>query len=166
MEETVLSVAQELLSKLGLDASGFSVRKEDDQRQIFYLTMQSQDSRLLIGPRGQTLATLEYVLGLIVERKLASRAVVHVEVNDYRASQDAKLFSYVDEKVKDVLRAGGKIALRPMTSYERKKVHSYVGDKQVEGLRTVSQDDPTGRTLYVTFEGKVALAIDMDSAGI
>lgn len=166
MEETVLSVTQELLAKLGLQASGVTVRKEDDQRQIFYVTLQSPDSRLLIGPRGMTLATVEYILGLIVERRLASRTVLHVEVNDYRASQDAKLFAYVDDKVKEVVRTGGKLALRPMTSYERKKVHAYVGDKKIEGLRTVSQDEPTGRVLYVSFEGKASLGIDMDSVGI
>lgn len=166
MEETVLSVAQELFTKLGLEATDFKIRKEDDQRKIFYLSLQSSDSRLLIGPQGRTLSVLEYFLGMLVERRLESRASVHVEVNDYRASQDARLFAYIESKITEVMRIGSRVALRQMTSYERKKVHAYVGDKKIEGLRTVSQDDPLGRTMYLSYEGKAALSIDLDSTGI
>ncbi len=167
MEKAVLETARELISLMGIETTGLDVRKEDDKRHIFYLTILSPDSKLLIGPRGQTLAALEHFLGLISERAIGDgRVAVHVEVNDYRASQDARLYEYVEERIKDVMRTGVTTALRPMTSYERKKVHAYVGDKAIAGLSSASQDGPGGRTLHLSYAGKRDIGIDLDAAGI
>ena len=175
MEDTVLTVANELLSRLGLDVQDLSVVPDGDAPATFRVALRSADSKILIGPRGHTLDALEHLLGLAAERRAGTRLRVHVEVNDYRAAQDVRLLAYADDQVEAVRRTGGTLVLRPMSSYERKKVHAHVSAKGIPGLSTSSQDTPQGRLMHLAYDAPSAVlsppspaatAIDLESAGI
>jgi predicted RNA-binding protein Jag len=51
---------------------------------------------------------------------------IHIEVNDYLEKKDAKLISFIQNKIEQIEISGKEIILPFFSSYERKKVHSYV----------------------------------------
>jgi len=87
------------------------------------LDVSGDDLGILIGRRGDTLASLQYVVNLIVGRKLKTKIAVGVDVEGYRRRREQSLKSlalHMAERVK----AGGQTAtLEPMPPNERRIVH-------------------------------------------
>ena len=96
----------------------------------------------------------------------------HIDITFFILNLDRelfKLYSYVERKIADVMRTGSEDTFGPLTGYERKKVHAYVGDKGIEWLRTFSQDGENGeRILHIAFDGEIDVseAIDLDAVEI
>jgi spoIIIJ-associated protein len=92
------------------------------------LDIDGDDLGLLIGRRGQTLATLQYMVSLIVSRRFRSNARVLIDVAGYRQRHEEELKNLalrIAEIVKSSRRA---ITLEPMSPIERRVVHLALRD--------------------------------------
>ncbi|MDR1776702.1 MAG: Jag N-terminal domain-containing protein [Desulfovibrio sp.] len=82
-----------------------------------------QDSGLLIGREGQTLAALQYLLTRIVSRRLDAAVRVQVDAGDYRQKQEDKLREMALALAERARRSGRGVSTRPLSSYHRRIVH-------------------------------------------
>jgi spoIIIJ-associated protein len=83
-----------------------------------------EDARMLIGKDGQNLRAFEHIIRTFCARNaIASRSVV-VDVNDYRRARAAELVSSIHAVAQRVRETRRSEALDPMTSYERRVVHT------------------------------------------
>ena len=75
----------------------------------------------------------------MIEKITGDYVHVHLEVNDYVKSREEKMYRFLDSKVALVMSTGKPSQIPNLSSYDRKKAHSYISDKAIVGLSTHSE---------------------------
>ncbi len=97
------------------------------------LDIEGDDLGLLIGRRGETLASLQYLLNLMVGRKLTEHATFTVDVEGYRRRRETQLNSLARRMADQVRRTRRPVTLEPMPPNERRIIHlTLAEDHEVE----------------------------------
>jgi len=96
--------------------------------------------RYLIGKSGQTLHALEHVTRLMWSRKTGEHANLIVDVNDYRREQATKLAQVAHDAATRVRSSGRSEALEPMSSAERRIVHTELATYNDIVTESIGQD--------------------------
>ncbi|WP_322822419.1 RNA-binding cell elongation regulator Jag/EloR [Chloroflexus sp.] len=78
---------------------------------------------LLIGRRGETLRSLQFLLNLLVSRRVQKWPQLVVDVGNYRQRRQESLESLARRMAERVRQTGRPIMLEPMAAYERRIVH-------------------------------------------
>lgn len=118
---------EKLLFLMNIPAT-VQLREEDQAPFSATLDIDGEELGLLIGRRGQTLATLQYMVSLIVSRKLKSGVRINIDVAGYKQRRQEELHDLalrIAELVKSTRRA---ITLEPMPPSERRIVHLALRD--------------------------------------
>lgn len=107
----------------------------------FRVAVQSDDNgRLLIGKNGQNLKALEHVVRMMWLRRYPNCGTVAVDVNGYRAEKTQELVKSVHAAAVRVQQTRRSEALEPMTSYERRVVHTELAAYSDLATESVGQD--------------------------
>jgi len=111
------------------------------------LDVEGDDLGLLIGRRGQTLASLQYLVNLIVSKQTNRRVAFAVDVDGYRRRREEALVGLAKRTASRVRTTGRSVTLEPMPPNERRIVHLAL------------QDDPAVVTVSIGEgeAGKVAI---------
>jgi spoIIIJ-associated protein len=103
---------------------------------------------LLIGKRGQTLNSLQYLTQLVTNRYAKQYVSVTVDAEDYRKRRNETLIQLAERMANKAMRTGKEVALEPMPSYERKVIHTaLMGYKKI---KTTSSGTEPYRHLVIT----------------
>ena len=86
------------------------------------------DLSQLVGQRGEVLDALQELTRLAVYRETGERSRLMLDVSGYRAGQRARLVELAQESVAQVQESGERVALDPMSPFERKVVHDAVAE--------------------------------------
>jgi spoIIIJ-associated protein len=113
-----------MLGYLGFVAEIQELETENGrQLQVF-----TAESDVLIGPEGETLEDLQYLLNRILHANDRNAPRVQVDIAHWRAMRDDKLRQRV-RQVADTVRISGRpVKLEPMNSYDRRIVHNTLKD--------------------------------------
>jgi spoIIIJ-associated protein len=125
--DVVSRVAEILDTLLGLMGVQSKVEVLSEELPLG-LNINGDDLGILIGRRGQTLAALEYVIKLIVVRRLKTWVPLTVDVGGYKKQRRdslQKLALYLAEQVKSRRRA---MPMEPMPADERRIIHLALAD--------------------------------------
>jgi len=122
-----VEVLEKLLELMGVDAT-VRVREPEtpgDGAAIVktVLDISGDDLGILIGRRGDTLASLQYLVNLIVGRKLKAKAGFGVDVAGYRRRREQSLRSLALHMAERVRTTKQMMTLEPMPPNERRIVH-------------------------------------------
>lgn len=119
---------EELLERMAIDADVIyrGGRGEDDSPIL--LDVVGDDLAILIGRRGETLSSLQFLVNLMVGKRLDSWVRVVVDVEGYRARREESLRSLATRMAERVRRTGQATALEPMPPNERRIVHMTLQD--------------------------------------
>lgn len=98
-----------------------------------------EDSGLLIGREGQTLASLQYLTSRIVSQGMGAAVRVHLDAGEYRLRQDEKLRELALALAEKVRATGKSCSTRPLSSYHRRIIHMTLQD--TEDIQTRSSGD-------------------------
>lgn len=116
---------QALLEAMGIDADVTVEQSvgdgEDDDAYI--LQVRGEQLNALIGRKGQTLASLQYITRLIASRDLQRRARFVVDVGEYKAQRAIKLYQLANRMANQAVERGRTVKLEPMPPHERRIVH-------------------------------------------
>lgn len=82
-----------------------------------------EDSGLLIGREGITLAALQYILSRVVSCKMNASVRVQLDAGDYRRHQEDKLREMAQGLAERARQTGRSYSTRPLSSYHRRIVH-------------------------------------------
>lgn len=88
------------------------------------LTMSGEKIALLIGKRGQTLNSLQFLTQLVMNRYSDQYSTVVLDAEDYRQRRNDTLIQLAERLAQKAVRTGQTVALEPMPSYERKVIHT------------------------------------------
>lgn len=117
------------------------LREEDEAPFSATLDIEGEELGLLIGRRGQTLTTLQYIVNLIVSRKLKSGVRINLDVAGYKQRRQEELHNLalrIAELVKSTRRA---ITLEPMSPSERRVVHLALRDDPEVITQSVGEEE-------------------------
>ncbi|MBN8208873.1 protein jag [Bacillus sp. NTK071] len=143
MEQTS-TFLQEVISNMGVEAR-IEGRRED---RDLYFTLSGEKIAILIGKRGQTLNSLQYLTNLAANRFSDRFVRVVLDAENYRERREETLKKLADRLADKAMVTKRDIQLEPMPSLERKVIHLYLKDKK--GISTHSDgNDPHRRVVIV-----------------
>ena len=111
------------------------------------VAFEGEDMGILIGKRGQTLDSLQYLTSLVVNKGKADYIRVKLDTEDYRRRRKETLENLARGIAYKVKKTRKPVVLEPMNPYERRIIHSALqGNKLVE---TVSEGEEPYRHVVV-----------------
>ena len=119
-DHEVLTFLKDITEKMGLNLN-FNAKAGDG---IVYLEMNGQDSRTVIGKRGQTLDAIQYLTSLVVNKDKDKYVKVVVDAENYRAKRQKTLEQLANRLAAKVVKTKKYVRLEPMNPYERKVIHA------------------------------------------
>ncbi|MDO8557686.1 MAG: R3H domain-containing nucleic acid-binding protein [bacterium] len=122
-QETLRKTAEALLRLMGFFDISVSLRQNAPDEPLT-VAVSTDNAGMLIGEQGTNLRAFEYVTKLIVRRMLPEGPRFIIDINNYREERVTELRSYAREVASKVAREGQQIELEPMSSYERRIIHS------------------------------------------
>lgn len=145
-----IEIAENFLSKV-LNSMNISsvnvVKKEGDSLIVDIKDISSTDMGIIIGKRGNTLDSIQYLLSLVINKNRDNYIKVVVDAEGYRAKREETLIRLANkmaEKAKYVKRP---IKLEPMNPYERRIIHSAL--QNIPGITTYSEGDEPYRRVVI-----------------
>ncbi|MDU7115694.1 MAG: RNA-binding cell elongation regulator Jag/EloR, partial [Peptoniphilus harei] len=107
---------------------------------------------ILIGKRGVTLDSIQYILNLLVNKKSSRYIRVNLDSSGYREKRKETLINLANKMANKVTKTGRSVKLEPMNSYERKIIHTALQD--YEGVLTHSEGKDPFRKVVIQKERK------------
>ncbi len=98
--------------------------KYNDADKALDIDMRGEEIGILIGKRGQTLDSLQYLVSLVVNRGQADYIRVKLDTENYRQRRKETLENLAKNIAYKVKRTKRPVSLEPMNPYERRIIHS------------------------------------------
>lgn len=123
-----------------------------DEEGALSIEMKGDNMGILIGKRGQTLDSLQYLTNRVANKMQAGYVRVKLDTEDYRERRKETLENLARNIAHKVKRTRKPVTLEPMNPYERRIIHSALqGDKNVT---THSEGEEPYRRVVVTLVRK------------
>jgi spoIIIJ-associated protein len=113
-----------------------------------HLIMTGEKIALLIGKRGQTLNSLQYLTQLVLNRFSNQYLTVILDAEDYRKRRNETLVQLAHRLAQKALKSGKDVTLEPMPSYERKVIHAALSDNR--RVKTFSDGSEPHRYIVIS----------------
>jgi spoIIIJ-associated protein len=120
--------------------------KQDGKHILFTLT--GEKIALLIGKRGQTLNSLQYLTQLVLNRYSDQYLTVILDAEDYRKRRNDTLVQLAWRLSQKAIKTGKNVTLEPMPSYERKVIHTALAENK--RVKTYSDGSEPHRFIVIS----------------
>ena len=124
--------------------------KYDAADKSMDIDLSGDEMGLLIGKRGQTLDSLQYLVSLVINKDCADYIRVKVDTENYRERRKETLENLAKNIAYKVKRTKRSFSLEPMNPYERRIIHSALQDDRY--VTTHSEGDEPFRRVVVTLK--------------
>jgi len=144
--ETARDVLASLLTKMGLEAE--VIAQENEER--ITLEVKGPEGALVIGKKGQTLDSLQYLVNKIVAKGRAEGEEgkpIQVDTEGYRGRRAEALVELAKKLAEKAIRTGKPVAADAMSAADRRVIHVALAD--AEGVTTHSEGEGIYRHLVV-----------------
>lgn len=136
-----------VMSAMGINASNH-IEKNGDVLKIDINDIDPVDMGILIGKRGNTLDSIQYLLSLAVNKKRPNYMKVVVDSEGYRAKREETLIRLANKMAEKVKYSKRPVKLEPMNPYERRVIHSTL--QNIQGVVTYSEGEEPYRRVVIT----------------
>lgn len=124
----------------------------DKDTDCLEVDFEGEDMGILIGKRGQTLDSLQYLTSLVVNKEQEDYVRVKLDTENYRSRRKDTLENLARNIAYKVRKTRKAVVLEPMNPYERRIIHSALqGNKFVE---TYSEGNEPYRHVVVVYKGR------------
>lgn len=142
--QTAIKYLTDVLHALGLENFTITPIK---RRGNVVLDISGEKLGAVIGKRGETLDSLQYLTILASNRTEESFCKISLDCNGYRDKRNEALVALAKKTSAKVIKQGRKIALEPMNPYERRIIHSCVSE--IEGVSSRSSGTEPYRRVVI-----------------
>lgn len=125
------------------------VKYEEDERTMS-IELKGDEMGVLIGKRGQTLDSLQYLVSLVVNKDVEEYIRVKVDTENYRQRRRETLENLARNIAYKVKRTKRSVSLEPMNPYERRIIHSALQNDRY--VTTHSEGEEPFRRVVVTLK--------------
>ncbi|MFT8321812.1 MAG: RNA-binding cell elongation regulator Jag/EloR [Bacillus sp. (in: firmicutes)] len=134
----------DVCSKMGVTVD--IALKQEGKNILFQLS--GEKIALLIGKRGQTLNSLQYLTQLVINRESTKYYNVKLDAEGYRLRRKESLIHLAERMANKAKRINKELSLEPMPSEERKIIHSAL--VHVKGIKTFSSGEHENRHIIIS----------------
>ena len=150
-EQSAAALASATVGRI-LEAAGVNVTRtlrsaHDPESGGPVIDLAGEDSGLLIGRRGQTLQALQFLVTLIVRKRLGDDVRVVLDVENYRQRRENSLRDMAAKVASRVAQTNRSITLEPMSPADRRIIHTSLS--QHPGVRTESAGEGENRKVTI-----------------
>ncbi len=143
-EEVAQSILEKLLEYFEIDGK-VNARTmpavEGQEEATISLDIQGEDLGILIGRRGQTLSALQYIVRLIVSRKIDNWVPIVIDVEGYKQRRARALQSFAIDMADRVKARRAPFTLEPMPPHERRIIHIALANNNHVTTESIGQGD-------------------------
>ena len=130
VEDKAKDFLKDVLASMGITATVEA--KYSEEEKTLEVVLNGEDMGVLIGKRGQTLDSLQYLVSLVVNKGTSEYIRVKVDTENYRERRKLTLENLAKNIAFKVKRTKRSVSLEPMNPYERRIIHSALqNDKYV-----------------------------------
>ena len=122
----------------------------NEEEHIIEVELKGDDMGILIGKRGQTLDSLQYLTNLAINKHSDEYYKVKIDTEDYRKSRKETLENLAKNIAYKVKRTKRPVSLEPMNPFERRIIHSALQNDRY--VTTHSEGDEPYRHVVVTLK--------------
>lgn len=134
--ETAKKFLEDIFGAMNLDVS-IAARLEGDTVKI---NLEGDNMGIVIGKRGDTLDSLQYLASLVVNRRSGEYIKISIDTENYREKREDALLALSDRLAAKVEKSGRKFTLEPMNPYERRIIHSNLQDNPAVTTYSIGQE--------------------------
>ena len=135
---------EDMLSFFGLNVDVYATSEDDE---VIELSVPSTHlNGFLIGNRGETMRSLQYLTSMALKSKEFEMNRVNVDIADYKRQRAHRLEEKAEAWRKEVQESGQEKALPPMNSADRRTIHKLASDY---GLSTESEGEGRDRHIVI-----------------
>ena len=148
VEYAAKSFLDKVFKAMNIDARAEVTYEQDDENVI--INVVGNDMGVLIGKRGQTLDSLQYLTSLVINKNNNGYLKVKLDTENYRERRKETLENLAKNIAMKVKKTHKTVSLEPMNPYERRIIHSALqNDKFVE---THSEGEEPFRKVVITLK--------------
>ncbi|ACB86477.1 RNA-binding cell elongation regulator Jag/EloR [Natranaerobius thermophilus] len=130
-----------------------TVELKAQANQEIHLEIKGKNLGVIIGKRGQTLDSLQFLTNLYLNQKMqGSNHYIILDAENYRDKRKKTLQKLAENLASKVKRTGKKVMLEPMNRYERKIIHTSLQDH--DGITTFSEGTEPNRKVVIKLQEK------------
>ena len=155
--EQILAVTrdflQDVLNHMGLKATveaGFQEPAQEGELPTYYLNIAGDDLGILIGRRGETLASIQYLVRLVANRHTHRWMNIEVDVQHYKRRRERTLQALAERMADKAVREQRTVMLEAMPPRERRIVHLALRDREDVYTESVGEGDNRKVTIIPT----------------
>lgn len=148
--ETCRKFVQDVLEAMHME--DVQVTASVDEEGALAINMDGKDMGILIGKRGQTLDSLQYLTNRVANKMQSGYVRVKLDTEDYRRRRKETLENLARNIASKVKRTRRTVALEPMNPYERRIIHSAL--QADPAVTTHSEGEEPYRRVVVTLVRK------------
>ena len=113
---------QDVFRSMNMDVT--IVSEYNEEERTLNIDLQGDDMGILIGKRGQTLDSLQYLTSLVVNKRTEEYVRVKIDIENYRERREETLENLARSIASKVKKTHKPIVLEPMNPYERRIIHA------------------------------------------
>lgn len=137
---------EQLTSSMSVNADFEVFRREES----VHINITGSDLGILIGKRGDTLESIQFLTNLAVSKKLADKTRIILDVEGYRKRREETLVKLAKRLAEKVKRTGNKIVLEPMSPQERRIIHTALQNEWK--VNTFSEGEEPHRRVVISLK--------------
>lgn len=121
-----------------------------DENDAVRINITGSDLGILIGRRGQTLDSLQYLTNIVANRHSDRHLRIVLDAEQFRERRRQTLEALSERMAMKVVRTRKEVVLEPMTSQERKIIHARLQSNP--NVKTYSQGDEPNRRIVIALK--------------
>ena len=137
---------KQMIEDMGIDCD-IESRTEGNMIKFNIMCSEESDIGIIIGKRGETLDSLQYIVNLVTNRNADTYIRVILDCNQYRSKRERSLQKLARRLADKAIQTGRDIKLEPMNPYERRIIHTYLQND--EKVNTFSQGNEPNRRVII-----------------
>ena len=137
---------KQMIEDMGIDCD-IESRTEGNMIKFNIMCSEESDIGIIIGKRGETLDSLQYIVNLVTNRNSNTYIRVILDCNQYRSKRERSLQKLARRLADKAVQTGRDIKLEPMNPYERRIIHTYLQND--EKVNTFSQGNEPNRRVII-----------------
>jgi len=136
IDDLVQNFLSPIFEKMDIDAD-IDITQEEGQVTV---RLSGENIGIIIGRRGETLDALQYLLSLVINRKVDGYTRVILDVADYRQKREETLVRLAHRMADKVARTRKNLSLEPMNPYERRIIHSTLQNHKYVDTQSIGEE--------------------------
>ena len=136
------------------DKLGMNIEQEvsyNEEDKLLKIELKGEGLGLLIGRRGETLDSIQYLTNIFVNKKSDDYVKVTIDAENYRARREEALVSLAKRTASKAVKYRKNMIIEPKNPYERRIIHEALQD--YPEVTTYSVGEDPNRKVIVAYKG-------------